>query len=153
MDNLTSKEFDSLIRLIQGITKKVLEKIQNLSKTCDGLLRRIEKVEAEQSRIHKLESSGSPHTVPAKNVAADGPPSWLVQENDARRAAIVSKLTDPTPSESAPPDPNSGLEQKSKSRILDELWLKIEEAQSRGIGWISIRDMIQERIDGLSNLE
>ena len=97
-------------------------------------------------RIEKLEGCVSRFTVHAENAVTDTPPSRSNPDNDEPPAAIASNLTEAMRCVSPLLDLTSDLGRASKSRILEQLWCEIEAAQSRGIGWMSIRDMIRAHI-------
>jgi hypothetical protein len=117
---------------------KIEANLEGLVKSCKSML----------DRIEKLEQCGSRFIVPAESVAMGTPPSKSNPDNDEPPAAIASNLTEAMRCVSPPLDLTSDLGQKSKSRILEQLWSEIEAAQSKGIGWMSIRDMIRAHIEG-----
>ena len=116
---------------------------EKIETSLEGLVRSNKEI---KERLEKIEGCGSHFTVPAMNVVTDTPPSRSNPDNDEPPAAIASNLTEAMRCVSPPLDLTSDLGRASKSRILEQLWSEIEAAQSKGIGWMSIRDMIRAHI-------
>jgi hypothetical protein len=106
MDNLTSKEYDILIRLIQGISgamhvhvgilmnkdDKMLEMIEGLSKSCAAMMERIE----------KLDSTGSAHTAKMSAAVKEVPTVLPQADTESQKPTTDESSPPPNPSPSEP---------------------------------------------------
>lgn len=101
------------------------------------------RIDRLETHLAKLESSDARHIVVAPNAPANGPESPSVVDVEKLLLDMNSNPTTATLTESAPPDPKSLLEQKSRSRIMESLRSEIEAALLRGVAWIYIRDVLR----------
>ena len=129
--------------------EKVEINLEALLNTNKALLERIERL--EETQYEYLGVVHIAHVPDALLTTWPVSPSNLA--NDELPAAIASNLTEAMRCVSPPLDLTSDLGRVSKSRILEQLWCEIEAAQSRGIGWMSIRDMIRAHTEGHKNSE